>query len=454
MNIPSIRSLRRLGATLIAGLLASTAFSQGSLTPPAGAPGPTQKTLQQIWDKIDALETQARGLQDQVGTLQNDNAALGILLDNAGVALPWRTTVATNTLVQYYLNATNHAYWTGSLSLAISPQGTPAISWQDNTFNNFAAAQGTGWESARWLAVEAVGPVWRSLDFNAGAMGYLPSGEPVIAGFEAIQGVATQLVLKALTGVATNLFALPTTTDTYYPQLVVSPQGRPEISYLKGFTPDPITLRSVRWTGSAWTNNVVATNTTNRRQSMATSSDGQTGIAYIEQGTDDLRLAFRTGNGFTNALVSTESMYTYSLAFDPSGQPSIAFCTWDGFGIAIRLLTHSAGGGGLGTGSWNVETIEPGSGLGTGWYANVSLAFGPSGRPCIAYSDPQLGVRYASKSSSGAWEITQVAPPAAMSDRGLDAVLRFTRSGYPVIAYWDQQTDTIKIATRAPYVAP
>jgi hypothetical protein len=86
MNIPSIRSLRRLGATLIAGLLASTAFSQGSLTPPAGAPGPTQKTLQQIWDKIDALETQARGLQDQVGTLQNDNAALGILLDNAGVA--------------------------------------------------------------------------------------------------------------------------------------------------------------------------------------------------------------------------------------------------------------------------------------------------------------------------------------------------------------------------------
>jgi hypothetical protein len=456
MNSPSIRPLRRLGATMIAGLLASTAFSQGSLTPPLGVPGPTQKTLQQIWDKIDALETQTRGLQDQVGTLQNDSAALGILLDNAGVVLPWRTTVATNTLVIYHLNDTNHAYFSGSLSLAISPQGEPAVSWRDQYYYNLAAAEGAGWESARWLSEELVGPTWRTFFVNAGALGFLPSGEPVIAGFETTQGVATQLVLKALAGVATNLLSFAGTADSYYPQLIVSPRGHPEICYMQDIPPASVILRILQWTGSGWTNTVAATNMTDRAVSMAVSSDSQIGITYQEDGTYHTRLAYRVGNVFTNGLVTAETNYRHALAFAPSGQPALAYWGWDGFGFTIKLATLSPGAGGFDTGVWGEENIESGIGLPVGGVVGlrVSIAFGPSGRPAIAYSHPELGVRYASKSSSGTWDITQVAPPATIPDRAFDSVLRFNRTGQPVIAYWDQQTDSIKIATRAPYIAP
>ena len=455
MNIPSIRSLRRLGATLIAGLLASTAFSQGSLTPPAGAPGPTQKSLQQIWDKIDALETQARGLQDQVGTLQNDNAALGILLENAGVALPWRTTVATNTLVQYFLNATNHAYWTDSLSLAISPQGVPAISWQDGQFNSYAAEEGTRWKTTQWPMDEPVGGGWKRFQFVSGTMGFLPSGQPVIAGFESIQGVATNLVLKSLAGVATNLLTIPSTADAYFPRLAFSSHGRPEITYMQGFFPASATLRIVHQTAGGWTNTVVATNLMTRRQSMATSSSGQTGIAYQEAGTEDLRLAYRHAGGFTNTLVTTDHIFSHSLAFDPSGQPAIAYSTWDGFNVLFHLTTLAPGPGGFDTGVWSVETFDPGViGLGVGWTSSLSLAFGANGRPVVAYSDPDLGVRYAAKNAGGAWDITQIAPPKADRNLSYDTVLRFNRSGQPVIAFWDDSTATIRVATRAPYVAP
>lgn len=462
MNIPSTRSHRRLGATLIAGLLASTAFSQGSLTPPAGVPGPTQKSLQEIWDKIDALETQTRSLQDQVGTLQNDNAALGLLLDNAGVALPWQTTVATNTLVQYFLNATNHAYFSRSLSLAISPQGTPAISWQDGEFNTYAVRKGASWEVSRWLATEPAGANWRSLQFESGAMGFLPSGQPVIAGFEALQGIATNLVLKTLAGVATNTLSMPSTSDAYYPQLAISARGQPEISFLQGFPPGAATLRLVQMVGGVWTNTLVATNVTNRRQSMAVSSDGQTGIAYLEHGTEDLRLAYRMGtiftNGlataiFTNGLVTADFSFKHSLAYDPSGQPAIAYLTWDGFGVSLILTTLDSGSGGFGTGVWNSETIQSAM-PGAGWQGDVSLSFGPDGHPAISYSDPALGIRYAVKSSSGSWNITQIAPPAPTADWPFDTVMRFNRSGNPVIAFWDERTVTIKLATRAPYVAP
>ncbi len=457
MNIPSTRPLRRLGATLIAGLLASTAFSQGSLTPPAGAPGPTQKTLQQIWDKIDALETQARGLQDQVGTLQNDNAALGLLLDNAGVALPWRTTVATNTLVEYFLNATNHSYFSGSLSLAFSPKGTAAISWRERYFNYFAAAEAAGWESARWLSTEPAGLTTKSFFVTAGTLGFLPSGEPVIAGFETTHGVATQLVLKALAGVSTNLLSFPGTADSYNPQLVVSPRGHPEICYLQDIPPSGTILRILQWTSGGWTNTVAATNTTERAQSMASSTDGQIGIIYTEAATYHTRLAYRAGDAFTNIYAIGEDNWAHSLAFTPSGQPAFAYWGWDGIGYTPKLATLSPGAGGFDTGVWSIENIESGIGIGSIIGTDglrVSLAFGPSGQPALAYSHPELGVRYASKSSGGTWEITQVAPPSTVPDRAFDSVLRFNRSGYPVIAYWDQQTDTIKIATRAPYTSP
>lgn len=56
-------------------LLATAAFGQGLLTPPA-SPEPTKKSLQEIWDKVGGLETQVTTVQAQITALKNQNSTL------------------------------------------------------------------------------------------------------------------------------------------------------------------------------------------------------------------------------------------------------------------------------------------------------------------------------------------------------------------------------------------
>src|SRR5882757_8015532 len=56
-------------------LLPCALFSQGDLTPP-GAPTPTQKSLQEIWDKIGGLETKNAQLQALTTQLQTQVSLL------------------------------------------------------------------------------------------------------------------------------------------------------------------------------------------------------------------------------------------------------------------------------------------------------------------------------------------------------------------------------------------
>ena len=89
----------------------------GSLTPP-GAPAPTMRSLQELWDKIGGLETTAAS-QQQITLLQQQNV---LLLENAGIPLPWQVTTLDSTgLVGTYT------------SLAFTPGGQPAISYWDGT---------------------------------------------------------------------------------------------------------------------------------------------------------------------------------------------------------------------------------------------------------------------------------------------------------------------------------
>lgn len=93
------------------------ALAQGPLAPPA-APAPTQKSLQEIWNKIGTLET-------QLTAVSGINA-----ISAAGLALPWN------------LTAGDTAGSVGSItSLAFGPDGQPAISYFYNTSSDLKIAR-------------------------------------------------------------------------------------------------------------------------------------------------------------------------------------------------------------------------------------------------------------------------------------------------------------------------
>ena len=117
-----MKHLCRLHLQLIAVLLllaAPEAGAQGAL-PPTGAPEPTMKTLQQLWDELQASKTTVSALQGQVTALQSQGKFLHYA---AGGSLPWSlTTVDSSALI------------VGSYtSLAFGPDGQPAISYLDVT---------------------------------------------------------------------------------------------------------------------------------------------------------------------------------------------------------------------------------------------------------------------------------------------------------------------------------
>ena len=124
----------------------SRCFGQGSLTPP-GSPAPTQKSLQEIWDRIGTLETTVSALETTVSTLesnvstlettvsdqqaliQQQNALIDSMATVHGVSLPWTLTTVDSTG-----NTGRHT------SLAFTPGGQPAISYytSDDTALRYA----------------------------------------------------------------------------------------------------------------------------------------------------------------------------------------------------------------------------------------------------------------------------------------------------------------------------
>ncbi len=70
MKTPRLITLLALSA--LVPQLSTPAQAQGSLTPPPGVPGPTMRSLQEIYDKAAAVETQGAATQTAVNALRGD----------------------------------------------------------------------------------------------------------------------------------------------------------------------------------------------------------------------------------------------------------------------------------------------------------------------------------------------------------------------------------------------
>lgn len=155
-----------LSGTLVL-LSASLLLGQGPLTAP-GAPAPTMKTLQELWDKVGGLETTVNSQQQQVSLLQQQNS---LLLSNANINLPWQITT---------LDSTGNVGW--DTSLTFTPGGQPAISYYNatNADLEYAVFNGTIWTLTTVDSPGAVGQ-YSSLAFTTG-------GQPAISYYDITNG--------------------------------------------------------------------------------------------------------------------------------------------------------------------------------------------------------------------------------------------------------------------------
>ena len=168
-----MKLIRRIHANAVVAvsllLAAPELGAQGLLTPP-GAPVPTMKTLQQLWDELQILkandtaqQAQVAAVQSQVMLLQQKNSATALNYATGG-SLPWT------------VSAVDNAGSVGvSTSLAFGSDGQPAVSYYDSSNGDlkFARFNGSTWTLT---TVDSAGNVGRD---NSLAFG--PDGLPAIS---------------------------------------------------------------------------------------------------------------------------------------------------------------------------------------------------------------------------------------------------------------------------------
>ena len=159
---------------LLAAILCTTAtiHAQGTFPPPSGPAVPTQKSLQELWDKVGSLQTQLNATQTQLALLSAFAPNLSWILS---------TVDSAGSVGQYN-------------SLAFGPDGQPAISYYNGSTGDlkYARFNATTWDLTTPDSTGNVGQ-YTSLVFG-------PDGQPAISYYDVTNGdlkFARQGVFKA-----------------------------------------------------------------------------------------------------------------------------------------------------------------------------------------------------------------------------------------------------------------
>ena len=209
-----IRRIHAIALIAVSLLLAAPELgAQGPLTPP-GVPAPTMKSLQEIWNELQATKTSVSALQGQVTALQalQQKSSATALHYATGGSLPWT------------LSTVDSAGSVGEFtSLAFGPDGQPAISYYDNANGDleFARFNGSTWTLT---TVDSAGSVGRDTSLAFG-----PDGQPAISYYDNATG---DLKFARFNGSTWTLTTLDSTGIVgQYTSLAFGPDGLPAISY-------------------------------------------------------------------------------------------------------------------------------------------------------------------------------------------------------------------------------
>lgn len=391
---------------------ASHLRAQGALTP-SGAPAPTMKTLQQLWDRLDQVEAAQAG---QSAFMQNISLQNSVILSALGVTLPW----AIESLPSFGLP--------GLPSLAFTPDGGTAIAVSQSFISNtnkvyFMRKTGSTWTSE---------VLHSSTDYpSAPALAYTSDGAPHVA--YALSTAKLVRVTRFANGSWSN-HIVDAGSDFAYPSLAASPSDVIAVSY---FNTTSGTLMYAWFNGVTWNRQVVEAVTLALQgyTSLKFSPAGRPSISYADGGANTLKFAQHDGTNWNIASVAGPvAGRGSSLAFDAAGRPAISYVDESGLSINIARFDGAV---------WNVDTAEtvpvPTVNVAT------SLGFDPAGNPMIAYHDWQ-NTTLNFVSYNGTWTSSLVDDS---SNAGLFLSLAIAPDGQPAIAYF---TDSeVKYAKRAPF---
>lgn len=395
----------------------SLVIAQGPLTPP-GTPAPTMRSLQEIWDKIGALETQNSQLQTLTAKLEKQLT----LLSASTVNFSWNifTIESAGNVGQY-------------TSLAFGPDGQPAIAYYDagNAFLKITRYDGATWTPT---TVDNVGNVgqYASLAFG-------PDGRPAIAYYDAS---LVSLKIARFDGTAWTVSTVDNAANAgQFASLVFGPDGQPAISYYDATSQD---LKFARFNGATWTVTTVdSVGNVGQYTSVKFGPDNQPAISYYESVSRTLKVARFSGGVWTASTVTgvTANVGQHtSLAFGPDGQPAISYLDANATSfIKIARFNGSA---------W-VSTTVSGVTSGNLGLLFTSLAFGPDGQPTVAYASPTgagANVQLVSARFNGStWTATLVDSVGSVGRFGSQA---FGPDGQPAISYYDVINGDLKFARK------
>jgi len=350
------------------------------------------------------------------------------------------TCASGNTLVQ--VDNTGSVGWDNSL--AINASGNPVISYYDDTnFDLKVAVCGNATCSSgnTLTTVDSTGDVgwYTSLAINA-------SGNPVISYYD----ISNTDVKMALCGNATcsSGNTLTTVNNTgsvgHYTSLALNSSDLPVIAYKDSSTLAlTVSICSNVTCSVSIVKNIDIGHGVGQYSSITLNSSGNPVISYYDSLNGDLKLAV-CGDALCSSKTltivdSAGSVGQYSsVVLNGSGNPVISY-----YDVSNQDLKIAVCGNPTCTSGNTLTTIDSTGDV--GWYTSVVL--NSSGNPVIAYYD----------SSSGGLQIVVCGDTTCSSGNtintvdgnpgvGIYATLKLNSSGNPIISYYDQTQQDLKVA--------
>lgn len=382
----------------------------GDLDPP-GPPGSTMKSLQEIWDKLEALSGEIESLREQNLLLHR---YLQTVAEYQGLLRDW--------VIQNVDGSTGNERGSHS-DLVIAPDGHPAIAYKDETDDDLVYAKYTG-------------SSWSKITFNRAnntgtnaSLAFKPDGNPVIA---CVDITDYNIIIADHDGSSWSVSNITQTGRCGYPcDMCLLSNGDPLIFFEDKDIGLRVAIPNESMIGGWEFHTILDTTDYIRHISAYNSPDGSArpAFAFISSSATSSTLYYgelilKNGSivGETVSIVKSglvSRSYDCDLKRNPSEDPIIAF----GYST-LEYLRHDGS-------DWVTEVVDDSDMVGR----YCSLAFNALGNPGISYYDQANNALKLALFDGVAWQLETVDPD---SITGTHTSLAFQDGMVPVISYHAQ----------------